>query len=262
VTEGNPLRARAALVWACARGFINQELSCAFVARVTSLLLVQKRSNQEKTTPRLALAAHSMGGKSVRLGRVSRRYILVPSRNARPPAEHPAGLVVPASPPHRGPEEWAGHAWPALGAQRLRRCESAAVQTCRFFGECAQVKAGMPEWRQRRSSCPMRARCSGPLCGGEAETIRPRSGHRHDADAFSTVHGRAAEKPGSDSRTFHPGMGGKRQAGWPFSWVTFSLAKQRESDSGARGARKFLIDRRASESTRASRVGWRRIIRR
>src|SRR6185312_9139090 len=36
----------------------DQELSCASGARVTSLLLVQKRSNQEKTTPRLALAAH------------------------------------------------------------------------------------------------------------------------------------------------------------------------------------------------------------
>jgi hypothetical protein len=35
---------------------LNQGLSCAFGARGTSLLLVKKRSTQEKTTPRLALA--------------------------------------------------------------------------------------------------------------------------------------------------------------------------------------------------------------
>jgi hypothetical protein len=38
-------------------------------------------------------------------------------------------------------------------------------------------------------------------------------------------------------------MGGKRQAGWPFSLVTFSLATQRESDSVAKGERTlFALD--------------------
>jgi hypothetical protein len=36
-------------------------------------------------------------------------------------------------------------------------------------------------------------------------------------------------------------MGGKRQAGWPFSLVTFSLATQRESDSGREAARKLCL---------------------
>jgi hypothetical protein len=35
-------------------------------------------------------------------------------------------------------------------------------------------------------------------------------------------------------------MAGKRQAGWPFSLVNFSLATQRESDSRAEGARKLF----------------------
>jgi len=48
------------------------------------------------------------------------------------------------------------------------------------------------------------------------------------------------EKPGPGSRTCRPWMGGKRQAGWPFSLVTFSLATQRESDSAAAGRRKLL----------------------
>jgi hypothetical protein len=42
------------LLWLVA----DQKLSCAFGARFTSLLLVQKRSNQEKMTPRLALSGH------------------------------------------------------------------------------------------------------------------------------------------------------------------------------------------------------------
>jgi len=36
-------------------------------------------------------------------------------------------------------------------------------------------------------------------------------------------------------------MPGKRQAGWPFSLVTFSLATQRESNSAAAGRRKLLL---------------------
>ncbi len=52
------------------------------------------------------------------------------------------------------------------------------------------------------------------------------------------------EKPGPDSRTCRPWMGGKRQAGYSFSLVTFSLSTQRESDSGAIGARKLLLSRK------------------
>jgi hypothetical protein len=52
------------------------------------------------------------------------------------------------------------------------------------------------------------------------------------------------EKPGPGSRTCRPGMGGKRQAGWPFS-----LATQRESNSGAIGARTlFALDAQTSKS--------------
>jgi hypothetical protein len=43
------------------------------------------------------------------------------------------------------------------------------------------------------------------------------------------THGLAGQEPG------------KRQAGWPFSLVTFSLATQRESDSVAEGDRPLLI---------------------
>jgi hypothetical protein len=46
-------------------------------------------------------------------------------------------------------------------------------------------------------------------------------------------------------------MPGKRQAGWPFSLVTFSLATQRESNSAAAGRRKLW----PLNAARASRTG-------
>ena len=67
-------------------------------------------------------------------------------------------------------------------------------------------------------------------------------------DALST-------NPGARTRTFRAGEGmdarveatqgavarcpESAEAGWPFSLVTFSLATQRESNSGAEGARKL-----------------------
>ena len=41
---------------------------------------------------------------------------------------------------------------------------------------------------------------------------------------------------------------GKRQAGWPFSLVTFSLATQRESNSAAEGRRKLLLSNAVAPS--------------
>jgi hypothetical protein len=43
-------------------------------------------------------------------------------------------------------------------------------------------------------------------------------------------------------------MPGKRQAGWPFSLVTFSLATQRESEPAAAGRRKLGFERNQSKS--------------
>lgn len=55
--------------------FSEQELSCAYGARVTSLLLVQKRSNQEKMTPRLALAGRRATASALPLLRHSCRRL-------------------------------------------------------------------------------------------------------------------------------------------------------------------------------------------
>src|SRR5690348_5269683 len=57
----------------------------------------------------------------------------------------------------------------------------------------------------------MRAAFPGPLGGGEAGMIRPRSGRGHGWPRLFARAGCPLEKPGVDSRTFHPWMDGKRQ---------------------------------------------------
>src|SRR6185312_16202843 len=54
------------------------------------------------------------------------------------------------------------------------------------------------------------------------------------------------EKPGPTSPTFRPWMDGTRQPGWPSLLVTFLLATQEKSNSGAAGARnRFVAGERA-----------------
>ena len=114
----------------------SKELSCACSARVTSLLLVQKRSNQEKTTPRLALAAHPWAA-SPRAGaglfeRASGNCSCVASTPASMPSparakrsRHPCRLPLRglSTPTHRrtgAPGRAAGHPGPHLCAARAR----------------------------------------------------------------------------------------------------------------------------------------------
>ena len=77
----------------------------------------------------------------------------------------------------------------------------------------------------------------GPLCGGEAGSTGRVAGIDRDVDAFSS--GQESGRKARPRLTDLPGgKPGKRQAGCSFSLVTFSLSTQRESDSGAEGARK------------------------
>jgi len=93
--------------------------------------------------------------------------------------------------------------WAAVRRGRSGRAAGEAMEGVAFSR--GQATAWMPELRQRRSGCP------------------------------STL-----EKPGRDSRTFRPRMDGKRQPGWPSLWVTFLLATQEKSNSGAGRRTKLL----------------------
>jgi hypothetical protein len=80
----------------------------------------------------------------------------------------------------------------------------------------------------------------GPLCGGETGSTGRAAGESMEGLAFS-----CGQEPARKARPRLTDLSGrkpgKRQAGWPFSLVTFSLATQRESNSSANGDRKLLL---------------------
>jgi len=208
-------------------------------------LLVQRRSNQEETTPRWhALQASCLPGARTGYG-VFRRDSCPGEKLAGIPAGHPADFPRPARRAIGGPGGAARscaqkqgqqqeHPTPALpctqgrettGTQRFASAVAVAsgVQEARLLlrgpwaavrrgrpsraaGESmdglafsrGQARAWMPELRQRRSGCPMPARKARP---------------------------RLTDLPGR--------MPGKRQPGWPSLLVTFLLATQEKSNSGA-----------------------------
>ena len=109
------------------------------------------------------------------------------------------GLIDSDSPPHRGPEERAGHSWPALGARRLRRREQ-------------RREAMLPAFRGVRAGCAPAFR--GPLCGGEGRTRRPEGGSTGMSSLFRPDRS-PAEKPGRPSRTFRAGSPESAKRGAP-----------------------------------------------
>jgi hypothetical protein len=128
-------------------------------ARVTSPLLVQRRSNQEETTPRwCALQASCLAGARAG-GGVFRRDSCPGEKLARIPAGHPADFPPPT-----------------------RRAIGAPGRAARSQRAEARTRARAASLRRLRC-CFWRARCApalpGPLGGGEAGTTRPRSGRGH-----------------------------------------------------------------------------------
>ena len=88
----------------------------------------------------------------------------------------------------------------------------------------------------------------GPLCGGETESTGRVSGHRQDADAFSQVHGRTFEKPGSGSRTFRAGSPESAKRGG-LSFGYFSLATQRKVTRAPQAHESFCSNPTKCKST-------------
>jgi hypothetical protein len=88
---------------------------------------------------------------------------------------------------------------------------------------------------------------SGPLCGGETGSTGRAAGVDKEVDSFSP--GKEPCRKARPRLTDLPGRKpGKRQAGWPSLLVTFLLATQEKSDSGANGARTLFA---SNQTTRA-----------
>src|SRR6185312_9467399 len=81
----------------------------------------------------------------------------------------------------------------------------------------------------------------GPLCGGEAGTTGRVAGIDKDVDAFSPGQDALAKSPAPAHGLAAHGWAASAKRGGLSLWLSFSLATQRESNSGAEGARKPLI---------------------
>ena len=210
----------------------KQELSSACGSRGTSLLLVQKRSTQEKTTPRLALAG-LLPGKSVSRGRAFRAGIL-PARKgesihglARCAACRPRLTAAQGT-----PGKAAGHPGPHSVIKLTSRNHGKASLSRGFAPVLDLALLRSARWeRAALPGAPMARRVGGGKPAGWP--ARMPASLSSGQDALST-------NPVAHPRTRRAGCPQGAPSGWPFSWVTFSLATQRESNSAAAGRRKLF----------------------
>jgi hypothetical protein len=86
------------------------------------------------------------------------------------------------------------------------------------------------------------ARCStrGPCAAVSRGTTGRAAGADKDVGSFSPEQDALSKSPAA-AHGLAGQESGKRQAGWPFSWVTLSLATQDKSDSVAEGDRPLLV---------------------
>jgi len=240
--------AREGLAFALASSQVTKRFRAPAGARATSLLLVQKRSSQEKTTPRWRALRPSMGcGCAGGLRGFSTARPCTGEKLARIPASHPADFP----PPTRR----------ALGApgKAARSCAQKQQQQQRPEHPTPALLCAQGRETARARSLAV-ASASGAhdarlLLWGPWAAVRwgrqgRAAGIAMEGDAFSR--GQEPARKARPRLTDLPGrMPGKRQPGWPSLLVTFLLATQEKSNSGAVGARKPF----ALNAARASRTG-------
>ena len=214
----------------------GQELSCACGARVTFLLRGQEKSNPKRRPPRLALAGHPArqvreAWRAFRAGSGNRSCVASTPASMPSPARakrrvHPwtrplRGLVVPASPPSRGPGRAGAH------RARQKRQQQQGTAGLRFAVSlpCVQGRVGVG----CSCFCAPGARCStrGPYgAAGGWRKVRRMAGRK--PASFPPVHGCAVEKTRSPPAHPQGRRPGGRAIGVPLSLVTFSRASERK----------------------------------
>ena len=157
----------------------------------------------------------------------------------RIPANHPAGFSFTRPPLQRGPGRATRILRVLLEEPDQEQNKSKAAAERRFALDAAfQLLSFSPS---AGHDGPLLY--PGPLCGGELGTTGPQ-GHRQGCRCLFARTGVLSKSPapahglaGQDARQAPSGVA------FLFSLVTFSLATQRESNSGATGARKLLPQR-------------------
>jgi hypothetical protein len=164
----------------------------------------------------------------------------------RIPANHPAGFPPPARRFRGAP----GRATRILRVL-FRRARSKAGQK-RYFVP-AVVPAVVPAIASKLLIFSPSAGHDGPLlyrvpCAAVRCGRQGPQGNRQGCRFLFVRAGSPVEKPGRTSRTCRAGCPTSAKRGGLSLWLAFSLATQRESNSGAAGARKLLLLRNTWQS--------------
>ena len=222
------------------KSFQSKSFRAPSAPELLSLCVAKEKVTKEKGHPASALSGHRATAPCVASTRAS---MPSPARKVRvrapgfvdrascPDAKlagihagHPAGFSFARPPLQRGP--------------RVERRASCAHSSEEPHQEQSNSFGLLLHHRVRATM----ARCStGVPC---AAVSRGRQAAQRALPRMATPFraGRSPlEKPGPDSRTCRPWMGGKRQAGGRFLLVTSLLDKQKRSNSAAAGRRKLLL---------------------
>jgi hypothetical protein len=157
----------------------------------------------------------------------ARKGVAIPG-NARYAAYRPR-LTAAQGTPGRA----AGHRGPHSVMKRKSRSHSKASLCCGFAPALDLALLKSARWeRAALPGAPMARRVGGGKPAGWPAWM-PAS--------FSPAQDVLSKNPVAHPRTRRAGCPQGAPSGWPFSWVTFSLATQRESDSVAEGDRPLLI---------------------
>ena len=210
------------------------ELSSSFGGRGTSLLLVQKRSTQEKTPPHLRALRASMPARfAVGLRGLSTGH---PALTPNWPASMPATLRAfpPPARRFRGAPGRAARSKRAL----FRRAKSQQIKSQSHGRACFALAVAFSFSPSAGHEGPLLY--PGPLCGGELGTTGPQ-GNRQGCRFLFVRTGVLSKSPAPAHVLAGHGCPASAKRGGLSLWLAFSLATQRESNSGAVGARKLLL---------------------
>jgi len=236
-------RAMLSLVSAAWEGFKAKSFRLPSAAELLSLCVAKEKVTQEKGHPASALSGHPARKVRVRATGFFDSTSCAGEKLAGIHAGHPAGFPSPARRCRGAPGRAAGHRGPhsSKEPQQQPKQQSKQQQGNCSVGLCSAAFVFAFASRLHHRVRATMARCStGVPC---AAVSRGRQAAKRALPRMATPFraGRSPlEKPGPDSRTCRPWMGGKRQAGWPSLLVTFLLATQEKSNSAAEGRRKLL----------------------
>jgi len=177
-----------------------------------SLCVLKEKVAKEKEHPGWRLSG-ILPGKCVRRGRAFRAGLLPAQKGEVHPWTRPLrGLLVPASPPHRGP----GRAGAHRARQKPKRGELAALRFALAVASARRERAALP-------GAPMARRVGEGKSAGWLAWMRA---------SFSPAQDVPSKNPVAHPRTQKAGCLEGAPSGCPSLWL-LSLGQARESNSGA-----------------------------